>query len=224
MNQAVREAADQGFHGHRNTPFILARIKELTQGNSIPANRALIESNVRMATKVAVELAKLESEFNEPSESTNKPSPEVRNDHVDHTQNIGFPAPDIPENNINEAPQKDRMQEMLDEAYVRFPSSIQLHGNTDLRVQANTKAPHGEVVVFGSVAIDLSCDHSPQTPHSGVFSDSTQVALGGYIPKTSNIATITQSIGGVGHNVALAAQYVRGDLYVKLYSFIGNDP
>ena len=59
INQAVQEAADQGIHGHANTPFILARIKELTQGNSIPANRALIESNVAMAAQVAVELAKL---------------------------------------------------------------------------------------------------------------------------------------------------------------------
>jgi len=56
INQAVQEAANQGIHGHANTPFILSRIKDLTEGNSIPANRALIESNVEMATRVAVEL------------------------------------------------------------------------------------------------------------------------------------------------------------------------
>ncbi|KAA8574131.1 hypothetical protein EYC84_005651 [Monilinia fructicola] len=39
--------------------FILARIKELTKGNSVAANRALIESNVKIATKVAVELSRL---------------------------------------------------------------------------------------------------------------------------------------------------------------------
>jgi pseudouridylate synthase / pseudouridine kinase len=58
IDQAVQEAAEQGFHGHANTPFILSRIKELTHGNSLPANRALIESNVAMAAKVAVELSK----------------------------------------------------------------------------------------------------------------------------------------------------------------------
>lgn len=58
INQAVQEAAEQGIHGHANTPFILARIKDLTQGSSIPANRALIESNVAMASQVAVELSK----------------------------------------------------------------------------------------------------------------------------------------------------------------------
>jgi len=61
INQAVQEAAEQGIHGHANTPFILARIKELTKGNSIPANKALIESNVKMAAQVAVELAKYAS-------------------------------------------------------------------------------------------------------------------------------------------------------------------
>lgn len=40
---------------------------------------------------------------------------------------------------------------------------------------------------------------------------------------TSNPAGITQSIGGVGHNVALAAQSVHRGLNVKLCSMIGND-
>jgi len=65
INQAVQEAADQGIHGHANTPFILARIKDLTKGNSIPANRALIESNVEMATRVAVELQEFKKQRSE---------------------------------------------------------------------------------------------------------------------------------------------------------------
>lgn len=59
IDQAVKEAAEQGYHGHSNTPFILSRIKELTKGGSIVANRGLIHSNVTMATFVAIELAKL---------------------------------------------------------------------------------------------------------------------------------------------------------------------
>lgn len=61
IDAAVREAEEKGFFGHSNTPFILAKIKELTGGRSIPANRALIESNVQRATKVASELSKLTS-------------------------------------------------------------------------------------------------------------------------------------------------------------------
>jgi pseudouridine-5'-phosphate glycosidase/pseudouridine kinase len=59
---AVREAELHGATGKANTPFILRKIKELTSGKSIPANRALIESNVVIGTKVAVELSRLEKE------------------------------------------------------------------------------------------------------------------------------------------------------------------
>lgn len=66
IDEAVKTAAAEGFHGSDNTPFILAKIKELTGGTSIPANRALIESNVQRATKVAVELMKLEEAHRKP--------------------------------------------------------------------------------------------------------------------------------------------------------------
>jgi hypothetical protein len=72
IDQAVQEAAEQGFHGHANTPFILSRIKDLTHGNSLPANRALIESNVAMAAKVAVELSKLKDYTNQDLELDKK--------------------------------------------------------------------------------------------------------------------------------------------------------
>jgi pseudouridine-5'-phosphate glycosidase/pseudouridine kinase len=59
IEEAIQDAERHGIFGYANTPFILARIKELTNGRSVPANRALIESNVGRATRVAVELAKL---------------------------------------------------------------------------------------------------------------------------------------------------------------------
>jgi len=60
IEEALRLADEQGFKGSDNTPFVLAKIKELSGGRSVAANRALVESNVARATKVAVELAKLE--------------------------------------------------------------------------------------------------------------------------------------------------------------------
>lgn len=60
IEEAVRLSHVEGFHGSDNTPFVLAKIKELSGGRSVVANRALIESNVKRATLVAVELAKLE--------------------------------------------------------------------------------------------------------------------------------------------------------------------
>jgi pseudouridine-5'-phosphate glycosidase/pseudouridine kinase len=40
---------------------------------------------------------------------------------------------------------------------------------------------------------------------------------------TSNVATITPSIGGVGHNVALAAHRAGGGLSVRLRSLVSED-
>lgn len=59
INTAVREADEKGFTGATNTPYILQRIRELTEGRSVPANKALVQANVERAAKVAVELSKL---------------------------------------------------------------------------------------------------------------------------------------------------------------------
>jgi len=58
--EAVAEAEEKGIGGSSNTPYILKRIRELSNGASVAANEALIEANVIRGTKVAVELAKLE--------------------------------------------------------------------------------------------------------------------------------------------------------------------
>ena len=58
--QALNQAASAGATGARSTPFILAKIKELTKGESGKVNRLLVEGNVVRGTKVAVELQRLE--------------------------------------------------------------------------------------------------------------------------------------------------------------------
>lgn len=47
------------------------KIKELTKGKSIPANRALIASNVERATNIAKELLALEEEMKGESSAKN---------------------------------------------------------------------------------------------------------------------------------------------------------
>jgi pseudouridine-5'-phosphate glycosidase/pseudouridine kinase len=59
IETAVREAGEKGFTGSANTPYVLSRIRELTQGRSVPANKALVQANVARAAKIAVELAKM---------------------------------------------------------------------------------------------------------------------------------------------------------------------
>ena len=61
--EAISDAEKQGITGHANTPFILRRIRELTGGDSIPANKALIEANVARGTRLAVEYAKVDRRY-----------------------------------------------------------------------------------------------------------------------------------------------------------------
>jgi pseudouridylate synthase / pseudouridine kinase len=61
ITQAVKEAANQGFLGNENTPFILRRLRELTNGRSVPANVALVQANVAKAAGVAKNLCDLRS-------------------------------------------------------------------------------------------------------------------------------------------------------------------
>jgi pseudouridine-5'-phosphate glycosidase/pseudouridine kinase len=56
---AVQEASEKGYAGSTNTPYILTRIRELTGGRSVPANKELVRANVARATKVASELSVL---------------------------------------------------------------------------------------------------------------------------------------------------------------------
>ena len=55
--QALREAGEQGVKGKSVTPFLLARIKELTGGRSLATNIALVKHNALVGAKLAVALA-----------------------------------------------------------------------------------------------------------------------------------------------------------------------
>lgn len=54
--QALGEADQQGVKGKLVTPFLLARIKELTGGRSLATNIALVKHNALVGTKLAVAL------------------------------------------------------------------------------------------------------------------------------------------------------------------------
>jgi len=54
--QALREAGQQGVTGKKVTPFLLARIKELTEGRSLATNIALVEHNALVGARMAVAL------------------------------------------------------------------------------------------------------------------------------------------------------------------------
>jgi pseudouridine-5'-phosphate glycosidase len=56
LAQAERLAAAQGIRGKALTPFLLARLAEITNGNTIRANKALVVANATLAAKIALAL------------------------------------------------------------------------------------------------------------------------------------------------------------------------
>lgn len=56
FTDAERQAAAAGIRGKEVTPYLLARIAEFTGGRSLPANRALIVANARLAARIAAGL------------------------------------------------------------------------------------------------------------------------------------------------------------------------
>jgi pseudouridine-5'-phosphate glycosidase len=54
--QALREADAQGVKGKAVTPFLLARIKDLTGGRSLATNIALVKNNALVGARLAVAL------------------------------------------------------------------------------------------------------------------------------------------------------------------------
>jgi pseudouridine-5'-phosphate glycosidase len=59
IERAVAEAAARGVHGKELTPFLLARVAELTEGRSRAANLALLRNNARVAAEVAAAIRRI---------------------------------------------------------------------------------------------------------------------------------------------------------------------
>ena len=59
IDEAVAEAKAQGIHGKETTPFLLAKIKDITGGDSLDSNIQLVFNNARLAARTAVELCRL---------------------------------------------------------------------------------------------------------------------------------------------------------------------
>ncbi|OTB06642.1 hypothetical protein M426DRAFT_318696 [Hypoxylon sp. CI-4A] len=170
IEQAVNESTQQGALGNENTPFILKRIRELTNERSVLANKVLVRANVERATKIAVALSQLAAGESVPSSK----SVNQKNDFRPlHSRSI-----------------------LADE----LPTKSEATSEVD-------------VLVAGSVAVDLNCDY--------VGEDSLEHPAPHL--HTSNLAHIGQSIGGVGRNVALAAQRALQNPRVRLCSMIGDD-
>ena len=59
INQAIAECKEKGIHGKETTPFLLARVSELTGGDSLASNIRLVYNNAKLAALTAVEYCRL---------------------------------------------------------------------------------------------------------------------------------------------------------------------
>ena len=57
--EAIVEMQEQGIHGKQSTPFLLSKIAQVTQGESLAANIQLVLNNARLGANIALELAKI---------------------------------------------------------------------------------------------------------------------------------------------------------------------
>ncbi|KAK0731741.1 Indigoidine synthase A like protein-domain-containing protein [Lasiosphaeris hirsuta] len=102
----------------------------------------------------------------------------------------------------------------------QVPASLPLRGGVQeepkIEKIEEQRTSTADILVAGSVALDLSCDYSGGVAIGGGKAVSPALHV-------SNPAAISQSVGGVGHNVALAAHLVSDEGKAKLCSMVGDD-
>jgi pseudouridine-5'-phosphate glycosidase len=59
IDEAVKDMDEQGIHGKQCTPFLLAKIVEITGGSSLDANIHLVYNNAAVGSEIAKEYSKL---------------------------------------------------------------------------------------------------------------------------------------------------------------------
>jgi len=58
IDRAIAEAKANGIHGKETTPFLLAKVKDLTGGDSLASNIQLVYNNAALAAKTAAAICK----------------------------------------------------------------------------------------------------------------------------------------------------------------------
>jgi len=59
IEEALKEAEVKGIKGKATTPFLLAKVKDITKGESLNSNIQLVYNNAKVGANLAVELEKL---------------------------------------------------------------------------------------------------------------------------------------------------------------------
>ena len=59
IDEAIAEMDEKGIHGKECTPFLLAKIADITGGNSLDSNIRLVFNNAAVGSEIAKAYAKL---------------------------------------------------------------------------------------------------------------------------------------------------------------------
>ena len=185
IDRALALAIQAGATGNANTPFVLNAIKELSNNRSVPANKALVEANVIRGAKVAVELSRIQRGI---KSSNYMPSILIGDNVLAGLNN------DLHRKSVEQAQPSKSLPSDSKEG-ISMETSI---------------TPPAEIVVAGSLAVDLSCDYTPSPGRP-------------YVPQqhTSNPCQISDSLGGVGNNIARAAHLLGTN--VRLCTAVADD-
>ena len=59
IDEAIAESVKEGIHGKASTPYLLAKVKDITGGDSLASNIRLVFNNAALAAKTAAAYCKL---------------------------------------------------------------------------------------------------------------------------------------------------------------------
>ena len=58
LKESLKQAKNQKIKGKETTPFLLSKMSELSNGQTLHTNIALLKNNAKIATEIAVEMYK----------------------------------------------------------------------------------------------------------------------------------------------------------------------
>lgn len=200
INIAIQEAISQKIEGALVTPFVLRRVNDLTGGDSLKANIALVMNNAVVAARIAREYAPLAAAYSR------------ANSQIKFSGFCGSEVPSISRNNSNDSNDSTHQNAKVEEISVAIKDT-NISATSKVQpseLDGNEGKPH--VIVIGGAVVDQM-----MMPYR------TDDKLHPLIMKSSNPGKIATSYGGVGRNIAEALGRLRY-CKVSLISAVGNDP
>eukprot|EP00127_Corallochytrium_limacisporum_P005137 Clim_evm43s199 gene=Clim_evmTU43s199 len=178
IQKALQEAHEGGVKGKDITPYVLARVQELTEGKSLVANIALVLNNARVGAGVATALTKLRKQTCKVAPPGTTEEDEISGYGV--SSNHSDPELDIP---------LDRQGAGTGALPTAGTEATPIEDDVEITEEAKTLADKlaGRPFVIGGAVIDYTCAPKPGQP---------------LISGTSNPGQIHKSFGGVARNVA----------------------